>query len=537
MGIYTSTGTLTAGQSRTFNLSPASAVTLTLSPNVRVTITETPATVAATGLGGNASRVHEPRLPGVVTYGPYPMGGSVLVEVESNSGSSVGWVRSDSIVAESADGAQFLVDGAGNKARVTAPPSYMSMSQPWVADTADGVAGGYADFATDGTGSVSAQQAEYAKLGTSGVKMIWSAGGTYCRVGKLLSSIVAIPDGSVGLFIKWPGDQGLGFTLYISNDFGWTNAASYFFTGNASISNGWTLVLIAQSDFSLGGTFAWATGMKQWRIALSGASASYPEVGFGGMVLGVKSKPIIFLSCDDGWNEQRDVALPILRKYGYTATMYLNGTNAGSANYMTTAQLQEMQNVHGWDMANHGFGHLHYPTLTEAQMIADYNNNVTWLNSLGANSAHHFCYPYGEAAAGVGGAIPAQVVAAQGAITGRLATSAFYRGFQSYPDTGLVDPMHIRAVSMGKGAVSNTVAVLKANIDLAITRGENIAPYFHKVIDQQNPTGTGGTLPADGNDYYKDDFEAVIAYCRAKEDAGQCIVVGSVRELYALTQS
>lgn len=114
MGISTSTGTLTAGQSRTFNLAPASAVTLTLSPNVRVTITETPATVAATGLGGNASRVHEPRLPGVVTYGPYPMGGSVLVEVESNSGSSVAWVRSDSIIAESADGAQSLVSGDGN---------------------------------------------------------------------------------------------------------------------------------------------------------------------------------------------------------------------------------------------------------------------------------------------------------------------------------------------------------------------------------------------------------------------------------------
>ena len=93
MGTSTSTGTLTAGQSRTFNLAPASAVTLTLSPNVRVTITESPATVTATGLGGNATRVHEPRLPGSFTYGPYPMGGSVVVEVGSTSGSSVGWVE------------------------------------------------------------------------------------------------------------------------------------------------------------------------------------------------------------------------------------------------------------------------------------------------------------------------------------------------------------------------------------------------------------------------------------------------------------
>ena len=112
MGISTSTGTLTAGQSRTFDLAPASAVTLTLLPNARVTITESPATVAATGLGGNATRVHEPRLPGSFTYGPYPMGGSVVVENESNSGSTVSWVRSDSLITMSEDGTS-LVSGDG----------------------------------------------------------------------------------------------------------------------------------------------------------------------------------------------------------------------------------------------------------------------------------------------------------------------------------------------------------------------------------------------------------------------------------------
>ena len=112
MGISTSTGTLTAGQSRTFNLSPASAVTLTMLPNARVTITESPAIVTATGLGGNATRVHEPRLPGTFTYGPYPMGGTVVVENESNSGSTVTWVRSDSLITMSEDGTS-LVSGDG----------------------------------------------------------------------------------------------------------------------------------------------------------------------------------------------------------------------------------------------------------------------------------------------------------------------------------------------------------------------------------------------------------------------------------------
>ena len=104
MGISTSTGTLTAGQSRTFNLAPASAVTLTLLPNARVTITESPAIVTATGLGGNATRVHEPRLPGTFTYGPYPMGGSVLVENESNSGSSVAWSETSALFAKDTSG-------------------------------------------------------------------------------------------------------------------------------------------------------------------------------------------------------------------------------------------------------------------------------------------------------------------------------------------------------------------------------------------------------------------------------------------------
>lgn len=109
MGTSTSTGTLTAGQSRTFNLAPASAVTLTLLPNVRVTITESPAAVTATGLGGNATRVHVPRLPGTFTYGPYPMGGSVVVDVDSNSGSSVSWLYTSSIFTAGFTGSPYSV--------------------------------------------------------------------------------------------------------------------------------------------------------------------------------------------------------------------------------------------------------------------------------------------------------------------------------------------------------------------------------------------------------------------------------------------
>mgnify|MGYP000202070745 CR=1 FL=1 len=114
MSTTTTTGTLTAGSSKTFNLAPGSALSLTLSPNVRVTITETPETVSGSGVGGNTTRVHEPQLAGTFAYGPYAMGGVVVVAVASNSGSSVAWTRKDTVVSTSSDGLS-LVSGDGNK--------------------------------------------------------------------------------------------------------------------------------------------------------------------------------------------------------------------------------------------------------------------------------------------------------------------------------------------------------------------------------------------------------------------------------------
>ena len=112
MSTTTTTGTLTAGSSKTFNLAPGSALSLTLSPNVRVTITETPESVSGSGVGGNTTRVHEPQLPGTFAYGPYAMGGVVVVAVASNSGSSVAWTRKDTVVTTDSTGTS-LVSGDG----------------------------------------------------------------------------------------------------------------------------------------------------------------------------------------------------------------------------------------------------------------------------------------------------------------------------------------------------------------------------------------------------------------------------------------
>ena len=116
MAAITTTGTLTAGNSRTFALAPGSALTLSLLPNCRVTVAETPETVSASDAGGNSPRTHNHQFAGVFTYGPHVMGGSVVVDNASNSGSTVTWRRKDTVgtVSTSSDGLS-LVSGDGTE--------------------------------------------------------------------------------------------------------------------------------------------------------------------------------------------------------------------------------------------------------------------------------------------------------------------------------------------------------------------------------------------------------------------------------------
>lgn len=104
MGIATATGSLAAGESRTFYLAPASTVTLVAPPNTRATVTETPATVTASGVGGDAKTHKFDGMPRTVTYGPYAMGGAVVVQVLSNSGATVAWTETSAVFSKNTSG-------------------------------------------------------------------------------------------------------------------------------------------------------------------------------------------------------------------------------------------------------------------------------------------------------------------------------------------------------------------------------------------------------------------------------------------------
>ncbi len=91
MTLSTSTVTLAPGSSRTYTLAPGEAVTVATEPNCYVTVTETPDVITTADQGGQTN-VRESILQykGEWTYGPYALGGTVVVDVSlAKSTSSV----------------------------------------------------------------------------------------------------------------------------------------------------------------------------------------------------------------------------------------------------------------------------------------------------------------------------------------------------------------------------------------------------------------------------------------------------------------
>lgn len=91
MTLSTSTVTLAPGSSRTYNLAPGEAVTVATEPNCYVTVTETPDVISSADLDGQTNvRTSILQYKGEWTYGPYALGGTVVVDVSlSKSTSSV----------------------------------------------------------------------------------------------------------------------------------------------------------------------------------------------------------------------------------------------------------------------------------------------------------------------------------------------------------------------------------------------------------------------------------------------------------------
>jgi peptidoglycan/xylan/chitin deacetylase (PgdA/CDA1 family) len=156
---------------------------------------------------------------------------------------------------------------------------------------------------------------------------------------------------------------------------------------------------------------------------------------------------LVGLTFDDGYADFADYALPVLKRYGFSATVYviagrLGGDNEwdpeGPRKPLMTAELVRQVAEAGIEIGSHGLRHVSLPTAPEAALAGEIAGSRRALQDISGQDVPGFCYPYGHIDAAIVAGVRAAGYDYGCAIwpsehTGR---GALPRTFIGEPDTG-----------------------------------------------------------------------------------------------------
>lgn len=340
----------------------------------------------------------------------------------------------------------------------------------------------YEDFATVGDFTVSSggtltADTTYVKNGTASLRATTGLGQRLV-FGWAIDELMTIKKDNMLLYFYLPEDPTDSGLDYI--EFGMTTEEPYNNTNyfKKSISVTWHPFLLKQGwnvfpvqpnvDWSTIGTISWDSVMKTMFLKVNAKTGKTPVVIFDSLWAEVKRKPLVLLTFDDGYANQYTNGLPILVAKGCRATAYIVQDWIGTANYMTAAQLKEMDDA-GVTVANHTKSHMVLSGKTYSQVESEIGGCTNYLLSLGlTRGAYHVAYPGGNQDDNV-----LAVMAALGMKTGRTVATT-----DQYPIGG--KPYNMSGISLGSGT---TLATAKGYIDAAITKGTIATLLFHQITD------------------------------------------------------
>jgi peptidoglycan/xylan/chitin deacetylase (PgdA/CDA1 family) len=117
------------------------------------------------------------------------------------------------------------------------------------------------------------------------------------------------------------------------------------------------------------------------------------------------SRTLVGLTFDDGYQDFLTSALPILNRFGFTATVFalagrLGGTNAWDAGgpskpLLTTDQLRQVAAA-GVEIGSHGFTHRRLSPVSAEQLAEELVHSRAVLRDITGQAVDGFCYPYGD---------------------------------------------------------------------------------------------------------------------------------------------
>lgn len=114
---------------------------------------------------------------------------------------------------------------------------------------------------------------------------------------------------------------------------------------------------------------------------------------------------LVGLTFDDGYEDFLAYALPVLRRYGFTATVFVIADRLGGENswdpegprkpLMTASQVREVAAA-GMEVGSHGLRHVPLPSTSEEELSAEIGESRALLQGITGDDVTGFCYPYGH---------------------------------------------------------------------------------------------------------------------------------------------
>ena len=180
---------------------------------------------------------------------------------------------------------------------------------------------------------------------------------------------------------------------------------------------------------------------------------------------------VVSITFDDGYDEMVEAARRVLTPRGLPATLYVIPERIDySADFLTTAGLNELANVHRWDLQAHGVEFM--KDITPTQMRAYWVYLKDWFAARGLGRPDHLAYP--------GGYNTLESIAP----VREFFTSARTIASPTAETWPPAEPHRLRALTgITDWATYPTIATAKAAIDKAVAGKGWLNLVFHRVVD------------------------------------------------------
>lgn len=118
-----------------------------------------------------------------------------------------------------------------------------------------------------------------------------------------------------------------------------------------------------------------------------------------------RARGLVGLTFDDGYADFVDSALPLLRRHGFTATVYVLPGRLGGENGWDTAGPRKSLLTEdgilriagaGMEIGSHGLTHVALTEVDDAVLAAETRHSRELLEEMTGTPVDGFCYPYGQ---------------------------------------------------------------------------------------------------------------------------------------------